>query len=363
MNARAKDAGSWFDDVRAKGVAMVAQSFGVELVRRGHDLSFPCPACGKVRRHTKGSDRRAAAKVVREGSGWWCEPCGETGSAVDLAALIVTGKAKPGGDGWRDTRRECAAAGLCDPDPGDTRPPPAPRRPTVMLPVDAPPPRGRTPADELTALWAAGIKPWEAPLTGRPGDASAAAYIASRGINLGDLALFEPDLCRILPAPGTYPFPAWWLRKWTQLWRWAVLAYEPDGTPASIQARRIDGSNDEKTHWPFGPNSRGLLFANARGLALLRGVPGDTEAVLVTEGLSDTVIASTFYPVEGRRFAVLGVVQGGAQAFATVRWPEGLECRVATDPDKDGEKYAREVRAALPRSVVVKRILFGEGPA
>jgi len=188
-------------------------------------------------------------------------------------------------------------------------------------------------------------------------DRAAAAYIASRRINLGDLELYEPKLCRILPRAEAYAFPRWWPSSWASMYRWAVLAYEPNGEVGSIHARAVkDAGDGPKTRWPKDAAARGLLFANHRALAVLRGQATDAEAVLVTEGLSDTVIAATFYASERRRFAILGVTSGAAEAFAAVKWPKGLRCIVATDSDNAGEKYANEIRHALPGSVKVERM-------
>lgn len=354
----------WLAEVHAQGVARVASAFGYELARRGRSLSMPCPACGQVTRHRKSKDKRGAVEVVGEGLGWRCWQCDATGDAVRLAALVVTGRAVPVRERWADVRRACAERGLCDPDPRDTRPPPK-VRPVSPPPLPASAPVRRPPPAELAALWAAGIRPALATVSECAATREAAAYVASRHVNLGDLDLFEPELCRILPAPGAYAFPAWWPSRWAALWRWAVLAYEPDGTVGSIHARAVGASGEApKTRWPKGCDAGGLLFADSRGVALLRGQVADVDSVTVTEGLTDFVAASLWAHRTGlNRRAVLGIASGGARAFERVRWPEGMTFYVATDPDKQGERYAAKVRAGLPAQAKVRRWRFSEGGA
>lgn len=52
---------------------------------------------------------------------------------------------------------------------------------------------------------------------------------------------------------------------------------------------------------------------------------------------------------------VLGVTAGGPPALARVRIPTGVPVIVATDPDDAGDDYARQIRAALPATVEVRR--------
>ncbi len=336
----------------------VASRFGLDVVTRGGATSAgPCPLCGDAKRHTRSKDKRGALGLRPDGIGWRCFQCDAHGDAAALAAACVLGTVRPVGDAWADVRRACAERGLCEADLMDGRPaapvrfvPPPPR-------VDAPPVRPKV--SELLDLWTSGLPVHAAALSSSPGDAAAAAYVAGRGVSLGDLALFEPALCRILPSAGS--FPSWWPASWAARWRWAVLAYEPNGEIGSIHARAVvDGGDGEpKTRWPKGAAAGGLLFANGRGLALLRGEASGAESVLVTEGLSDTVRAAVHFAQTGRRIAVLGVTSGAAAAFRAVQWPAGVPCLVATDADAAGEKYAREINEALPPSVKVGRVRIG----
>jgi len=357
MRAARQGGVDWFDQVKRWPIAELAPHFGLEIERRGRDVSFACPVCGNVQRHSKSrSDKRRAAKVVHDGSGFWCEPCGATGDAVKLIAACVLGRVEvQGADEWAAVRRACAERGLCNPDPRDSRPVPKLRALPASRPATPARALERPPHAEVLALWNAGQPPWVASYSEAAEDRAAVAYIASRGINLGDLELYEPELCRVLPRAESYAFPKWWPNRWANVYRWSVLAYEPNGEVGSIHARAI-GDADPRTRWPQGVAAGRLLFANRRGLTVLCGEATDATAVLITEGLSDTVAAAVRHARRGDRFAILGMTEGASSAFNAIRWPVGLECIVATDDDAKGDAYERKVRTALPASVRMTRV-------
>src|SRR5690242_12196089 len=101
---------TWFDELRAGGVARVAEALGIRL--SGKRALRPCPACGADQRGS--SDRRGPVSLTADGGRWHCFRCGEGGDSVRLAALCVVGDARP--SDWREVRGECARAGLCEPD-------------------------------------------------------------------------------------------------------------------------------------------------------------------------------------------------------------------------------------------------------
>lgn len=346
---------SWFEQLRDWPISDVAARFGLEVERRGASVSAkPCPLCSDETRHHKSKDRRGALGLRPDGTGWRCFQCEVTGDGTALAAACVLGTTRPAKELWPEVRRACAERGLCEPDPHDTRPAPPIRfvpPPSRKKPSEAP---ERPPRVEVLALWNTGTRVDLAAASERPEDREAAAYVAGRGLNLGDLALWEPDLCRILPGSDTFAFPTWWPEAWASCWRWAVLAYEPNGEVGSIHARAI-GDAKPKTRWPKGCAAGGLMFANARGAAFLRGDASAVDSMQVVEGLSDFVSASLWVHRTGRCRAVLGVTSGAAKALEHVRWPEHVTCYVGTDNDKDGDRYAAEVRAALSARVTVKR--------
>ncbi len=340
---------SLFDQLRVWSVSDVAARLGLAVDRRGRSLfASPCPLCSAATRHTKTKDKRGALGLRQDGRGWRCFQCDAHGDAAKLAAAVVCGTTTPPPERWADVRRRCAELGLCEPDPRDTGAAPAvayvPPPPRVM--EEAPP--VRPPASELRALWDAAL-----PLDAVPSWEGGAAwcgdvrtYIASRGFDVMTLAGL--DVARILP-PKAGDGTAWWPAGWADRWRLAVLAYEANGEPATLQARAVDGSTTgPKTRNPLGLEVRGALFADGLGRAVLAGTftgPG----IVVVEGLTDFLTASqlvTEFRPEARP-AVLGVVAGSAAALAGVCVAERVRLNVLTDNDDTGDRYFKAVAGAL----------------
>lgn len=337
----------WFGQVKARPVGEVAAAFGLELIRRGADVSFACPACGKVLRHSKQAGGRRSAKVTPDGGGWWCDPCGAKGDAVTLAALQVTGKPKPAE--WATVRRECAALGLCEADPRDPNAPTARRyTPPVPKPVEAPKP-SRLPVVEVSALWAASSKLDTVPPSGAEWFDASRVYLATRGLHPGLLA--ELDLARVLPPANSYAWPAWWPSSWSELWRVTVPLFDASGAMVALQARAIAATGDgPKTRNPMGAGVvSGTFFADAGGLDVLRGTYAGPGLVVV-EGLTDYLAAAQLAAElePQKRPAVLGIMAGSTSALTTVSVRTHCRLNVMTDNDASGEKYFREVVAALP---------------
>lgn len=340
---------AWFGQVKAWPVSEVAARLGLPVETRGTDVSFPCPACRKARRHAKGADRRLAAKVVHGGAGWWCEPCGERGDAVELAALVVTGKAKPGPAEWLEVRRECAALGLCAADPTDTRGRPArryvPPPPEAWLTEKAP---KRAPSAEVSALWGACERLDAAPAWDDGGRwcGDARAYLSARGFDVPRLAAL--DVARILPPEERHAWPEWWPASWSRTWRVAVPLYAPGGELVALQARAVV-PEDRKTTNPKGASIGGAFFADAGGLEVLRRKWRGPSVALV-EGLTDFLAAAQLAAgIEAaRRPAVLGLVAGSAKSLSSLSPWVGCRLVVLTDNDATGDRYAGEVTAALP---------------
>ena len=338
----------WFAQVKAWPVAEVAARFGRPVQRKGPDVSFPCPACGKDRRHTKGTDQRAAAKVVNE-SGWWCEPCDAGGDAVNLAAACVTGRLKPASpEGWREVRRECAALGLCEADPRDTTAPTGRKYHPPPLELRKEQAPARAPTAEVLALWGVAerldaVPSWD---DGGRWCGDAQTFLVARGFDVSRLAAL--DVARILPPARRHAWPGWWPASWSTSWRVAAPLYGPGAELVGLQARAIDGA-DIKTMNPKGVSIRGGFFADAGGLEVLRRTWSGGAIVLV-EGLTDFLTAAQLAAElePSRRPAVLGLVAGSAQAMATMKLEASCRLVVMTDNDTTGEKYFEQVKKALP---------------
>jgi hypothetical protein len=212
----------------------------------------------------------------------------------------------------------------------------------------------RPPLEELKKLWAASARVDRIEASPHPSDRAVVAFMARRGIWPPELAAL--DVARVLPLPDAYAWPAWWPEKWARTWRLAILAYEPYGRARSLHARAVRDGIEAKTLWPKGCSMRGLLFADAAGQALMRGKPPPSlDGVIVVEGLTDFLATCLAMSEAGRSTAVLGGTAGSFAALSEVSWPEGCPAFVATDEDPTGERYAAEVRAALP-SADVRRV-------
>lgn len=348
----------WFAQVKAFPVADVAARLGLTVYRRGNDVSFPCPVCGKAVRHSKGltdgAKERApkAAKVTPEGLGWWCEPCGARGDAVNLASQVVSGTTKPSTpETWAMVRRECAALGLCEADPRDSHPvtamryvapAPLPRSPEAMP--------SRLPAAEVAALWAAcsrldAVPSWDS------GDwcGLARVYLSGRALDVSRLASL--DAARILPPSERYTWPAWWPSTWSKVWRVAVPLFDATGAMVAIQARAIEEANP-KTRNPMGSGVvTGTFFADTRGLEVLRGTFTGKQVTIV-EGLPDFLTAAQLAQDAAEPPAVLGIVSGSPKALALLRTTTLCRFVAIVHGDEAGERYFQQVREALPRHSV-----------
>jgi hypothetical protein len=342
----------WFAQVKAWPVASVAERFGLEVHRRGMDVSFRCPACRKELRHQRTrADKRKAAKVMPGGAGWWCEPCGETGTAVDLAAWLTLGRVPMSGDEWAAVRRSCASLGLCEGESGPVGrlhfPPARPPEPLPAWPV-----RG-----EVMTLWSASTPLTTATTWSR----EAWSALETRGFNVHLLA--KLDACRVLPE--RFEWPQWWPSGWSTTWRLVVPAWNEHGELVSLHARAIAAAQ-LKTRWPKGCSASGLLFADPLGVTFLRewdtpGALAGLEFVVIAEGMTDTLKLSVVAERDESTVAVLGYVAGSARALGRIAWPPSVPVLLAVDDDEVGDHYAAEVRAVLPSSVRVWRVKPPQG--
>ena len=229
-------------------------------------------------------------------------------------------------------------------------------RPMVRPPTDAvnrATERARPPDGEVQALWSASSSVAVTTADPHPLDLAVSWFLARR--RWWPPAVAALDLARVTPLPDAYSWPAWWPRRWAARWRLIVLAYEADGTAASIHGRSVLPTLDRdgnKTRWPrtrVPGSARELLFADARGVALLRGSePGSPEGILLCEGLTDFVAGALAMRECGRDIAVLGGTAGSWPALARIKWPRGCPAFVAVDHDRAGESYVVAIRRALP---------------
>jgi len=267
-----------------------------------------------------------------------CFGCGESGDALSLIAAVR------GLDLRRDFSRVIAEAeAIAGPVDRSARPPP--RSPT--------PASTRPPQDELIALWNAAGPFAVTGVDVPPSSLAVMRFVGSR--RWWRPLLDQLGIARVLPR--TFAWPSWWPSSWASTYRVAVLGYEPDGTPASIHARAVQAVDpDQRQRWPRGCSAKGLLLADCRGVDVLRGAPPrDLGGIAICEGLTDTVTMALAFADAGKQWAVLGVTSTtGTDALARVQWP-AVPVVVATDPDPAGDRYAQEIRVALPSSLDVRR--------
>ncbi|WNG28420.1 hypothetical protein F0U62_33755 [Cystobacter fuscus] len=291
--------------------------------------------------------------LTPDGLGWRCHVCDAHGDAVTLAAWVVAQRPSP--NDWKPIRD--ALAGILS----------APLAPSPRMSPVSPATLARPPRAELEALWSASL-----PLDAVPSDLEPSwtgdvrAYLCQRGFDVGWLTTpAARGLARVLPPPERFPFPPWWPYS-PEVYRLALLGFAPDGTVATIQARAIRANlpAQDKTRNPRGFSYAGTLFADDHGREFLQAVRGrgpwsELEAVVIAEGLTDTLKLVQVAQHHERSWGVLGMVSGSASAFrALSTWPESVPCWVATDGDDAGDRYASQVREALPPHVTVERVNF-----
>lgn len=346
MNAPGR--ADWFAEVKLWPIADVANRLGLDVVRKGADVSFACPVCRKDLRHSRGPDPRRAAKVM-QGNRWWCEPCGAGGDVVSLAAAVTTGSTNPPREWWADVRARCAAVGLCTDLSGR---PPAPRQVVTFGARAESTPLAYAPQKGVEGLWNA-CHPVAL-------DSDAGRYLSARGFDVARLPWLE--LVREAP-PYAAPLD-WWPSAWLRRWPLMFPAYDAKGELVSLHGRAL-ANIEPKTRWPYRCSASGLLFADIMGVTFLRqcsrGASVDgLDAVVVAEGATDTLKLSEVVDGGECAFAVLGYVAGSKQAFAGIDWPVHAPCLVATDDDAAGDRYAAEVRRALHWRTSVFRVRVPE---
>ncbi len=334
---------SWFDDVRAMRLNQLAPELGMERGSGGR--WSPCPACGAT---STGKDRRPAVIDVKGGAGWKCYACGEKGSALDAACLMLFDARLSGRDArWSQVRAWYAARGWCEGPRGVEVPKVKPRPALPPKPPKQPPPWG-----EVHALWEA--------CTPARDDEEVAAWVRRRMPWVADVVLARDDLVRVVPAGA---LPRWASYKgnlaraapWNQIGLRAVFAVADErGRRRSLRAR-FTGTGPApkaKAVSAWGRVS-GFVMANQAGRELLRDGPECSPKpgyVVVAEGEVKFLgaCANTSNPV-------FGIVNGSWKPAVAERVPSGIEVWVASDNDPAGDEYYEEIRETLAQRCTVKR--------
>lgn len=354
----------WFAEVNACGVVAIATQFGLDHNERTHALG-PCPSCNAAKRHPKRGDKRGALGVRRDGRGWVCFQCEQSGDAVTLAALCLTGKAKPDREGWKLVRRACAERGFCSPNPheGGAAVLTVMPRPRPPPPLPAPPP-ARPPVDELAVFWTRTC----VPVTEDP---EVSAWLSEQR-GLSPTTIDERNLARALPRTAR---PPRWARFEGASWvetshRLIVPMYGATGQMESVHARALAPKHEngrDKAASVAGAEVRGLVMADALGVLLLAedslgdGTPA-TELVrrvgiIIAEGEPDFLTWATFYGEAAESAPmVLGVVSGSWTDELAAAVPDSTLVIVRTHRDDAGAKYADRICSTLAERCDVRRL-------
>ncbi len=300
----------------------IARRAGLDFLRGSAD-DKKVIRCVEAASHSNG-DKHPSAWLHGPTNSGGCSACGARWSAKTFAAAV--------GVDW---------SALLD------RSESAPAK-SISRIAPAPPPPQRILPSEIEALWSASRAVDATQVFPAEQDLRVAFYLSARRWFAPALAAL--DLIRVTPIPYLYDWPSWWPKSWASSWRLITRGYDAAGNIASVHARSIIPGQTPKTRWPKGFPA-GYLFADRRGVALLRGDTGEIDKILIVEGLSDLIAMSLAVADAQRSHAILGITAGATKTLREIRWPNELPIVIATDHDDAGERYAADLRELLPSNV------------
>lgn len=208
------------------------------------------------------------------------------------------------------------------------------------VPVTAPPKaeeeRTYPDAEELAAVWNAGIAPRD--------DAETSSMLTGRGIDPGRVE------ARVIRKDA--PLPHWARyggRPWTSTGHRLILpVFDAEAVMRSVRAWRVVENDSPKRLPPTGHKASGVVLACEIAQAMLRGTYAPPR-VLILEGEPDflTWASRTALDSGGIVTAMIGVVSGAWTAELAARVPTGARVIVRTHHDASGDKYAEAVNVTL----------------
>lgn len=218
---------------------------------------------------------------------------------------------------------------------------PRPRPVPVMAPPKAEEEERTYPAaEELAALWDAGIAPED--------DAEAASMLTGRGLDPGRV---EGTACaRVVRKDAA--LPKWARTKvgpWTSTGHRLILpVFDAIGIMRSVRAWRVVEGDSPKRLPPTGHKAAGLVLACEIAQAMLRGTYAPPR-VLILEGEPDflTWASMPAFDYGGTITAMIGVVSGAWSEELAARVPTGARVVVRTHHDASGDKYAEAINETL----------------
>lgn len=348
----------WIERVRNMRMLEIAAALGLKTqAARGASggAILGCPACAATTRHPSKRDRRGAVGIRRDGRGWHCHECEQSGDGLDLIAWKMFGRRCPSlteselGElqTWIRERLHAGSA----PSTGErTR-------------EESPPPPCYPAASEVVAVWQRCARVDE--------DAHVGSYLESRAID--PVRVADLDLARALPSNGDTPA---WASKWdiderrAVSWRESghvliVPLFDQHGVMRSCLARCVRKAS-LKSLAPAAFERRGLLMADGLARQVLatgerpEWWPNTQELrLVVAEGEPDHLtIATSWADSDEFAPACLGLVAGSWAPEFALRIPNSprVVVVIATHSDKSGDKYAETVAQSFAgRAVRLER--------
>jgi len=158
-------------------------------------------------------------------------------------------------------------------------------------------------------------------------DRATYAYLDARSL----MEAWEERVVGVLgPLGSVHSATAQWFR---QDYRLVAPLYSQDGVLTNVQARAIVAERKPKTMFPWRSRAKETLFADLRGLRLLRGDRAEVRSVVLAEGLTDFLALAPRSPVP-----VLSAPGTGMSVSSIGPWVRGLHVYLALDRDEAGER-------------------------
>lgn len=138
---------------------------------------------------------------------------------------------------------------------------------------------------------------------------------------------------------------AWWPENGYRL---VAPLYDDQGLIVNVQARTVRDI-EPKTRFPADSVARGTVFADPRGIEILRGIWSGARSLILGEGLTDFLAVSTVSPVP-----VLSAPGTGMAPTAFGPWVKGFEVFLALDWDGAGHSATAVAAGAAKRNGAVR---------
>lgn len=325
-----------FKELNSNGVIAIAERFGYTI--HNHPPSVgPCPACESFNRHNKRKDKRLSVNITHGGYGFYCIQCEAKGDAVGFAALHFLKRKPTNKMDWQEVHAKLAES-------LSTVPLALTTKAKVVF-------TSQTDRPDFNQV----LDVWNQKLHTLPGKEEEGFVLEKfRGCTLQDVV--DTGIIRFQHKGKSVGMP-WW--PWTNLPYGHVLCFNERGRVITLHARALVDDKEldgrPKTRFPKGYSASGVLLADKSGVSFLRG--GSTPALVLTEGLTSTVAASSFLRRSGRwNWSVVGITSGSTGAIRNIRWPVGLSVYVWVDDDNAGNKYAERIREAVPAHINLLRV-------